>query len=364
MRCFQIPTALITRPSAEIRFSTTAVAKITPQGVPSLFRNITGSANTALGWEALSNNITGDSNTAIGFRANVTANMPVINATAIGNSALVDASNKVRIGNTVVTQVEVPVAVTVGSDKRFKNDISAGNVLGLDFIKKLRPVTYHFDTEKFTRFVTRGMPDSVRRHYLDQNFGPSSARLQHGFIAQEVEKAVNDLNGNFDGLHAPAGENGYYTLAYSTFVVPLVKAVQEQQQMIDDLKKEIDKLKQQNGNNGGQRLTGNPEAAVAASSTAAAGHITLADAPVPGIQQIVPNPFSKQTSISYYLPFSSGTARLQFTAPGGRIIKTVPVNTKGLALMQVSADELPAGVYTCSLIIDGKTADTKQMVKQ
>jgi hypothetical protein len=35
----------------------------------------------------------------------------------------------------------------------------------------------------------------------------------------------------------PKNENDMYGLRYSEFVVPLVKAVQEQQQMINDLKK-------------------------------------------------------------------------------------------------------------------------------
>jgi hypothetical protein len=40
------------------------------------------------------------------------------------------------------------------------------------------------------------------------------------------------------GLPVPENEHDNYSLAYSQFVVSLVKAVQEQQGMIDQLKKE------------------------------------------------------------------------------------------------------------------------------
>ena len=48
---------------------------------------------------------------------------------------------------------------------------------------------------------------------------------------------------NFNGMHKPADENDNYSLAYSLFTVPLVKAVQEQQTMIDELKKQLELLK-------------------------------------------------------------------------------------------------------------------------
>ena len=53
-----------------------------------------------------------------------------------------------------------------------------------------------------------------------------------GFIAQEVEKAAHEVNYNFSGVGKPKDENGIYSLRYSEFVVPLVKAVQEQQKII------------------------------------------------------------------------------------------------------------------------------------
>jgi hypothetical protein len=70
------------------------------------------------------------------------------------------------------------------------------------------------------------------------------ARLFYtGFLAQEVEAAAQSIGYEFSGVDAPKNENDFYGFRYSEFVVPLVKAVQEQQKMIDELKKEIEVLK-------------------------------------------------------------------------------------------------------------------------
>ena len=69
-----------------------------------------------------------------------------------------------------------------------------------------------------------------------KDYSESSSIRQSGFIAQEVEKAAKESGYDFNGVHKPANENDNYSIGYSLFVVPLVKAVQEQQQIIDSLK--------------------------------------------------------------------------------------------------------------------------------
>lgn len=54
-----------------------------------------------------------------------------------------------------------------------------------------------------------------------------------GFVAQEVETAANKIGFNFSGLDAPGNSDDVYSLRYADFVVPLVKAVQEQQAIIE-----------------------------------------------------------------------------------------------------------------------------------
>ena len=64
-----------------------------------------------------------------------------------------------------------------------------------------------------------------------------------GFIAQEVEKVATEIGYNFSGVNKPQNDKDHYSLVYGEFVVPLVKAVQEQQTMINQLTKQNEELR-------------------------------------------------------------------------------------------------------------------------
>ena len=61
-------------------------------------------------------------------------------------------------------------------------------------------------------------------------------RKESGFLAQEVEQAALATAYDFSGMTVPEDSNVLYTLSYEVFVVPLVKGMQEQQVMIEELK--------------------------------------------------------------------------------------------------------------------------------
>jgi hypothetical protein len=66
-----------------------------------------------------------NSNTFVGYASDATADFS--NATAIGADAKVDASNKVRIGDNLVTVIEGQVPFTNPSDRRLKENITINN---------------------------------------------------------------------------------------------------------------------------------------------------------------------------------------------------------------------------------------------
>jgi hypothetical protein len=131
-------------------------------GTGALFSNTTGNSNTAIGYSAFYFNTTGSSNTGVGSGTALSANN-LNNATAIGYTATVNASNKVRIGDANVTVIEGQVDWTFPSDARFKFNIHDDQVPGLAFINQLRPVTYQFDTRKFDEHLMQNMPDSIQQ---------------------------------------------------------------------------------------------------------------------------------------------------------------------------------------------------------
>ncbi|MCK5833789.1 tail fiber domain-containing protein, partial [bacterium] len=207
----------------------------TATGVIALDNNTSGSYNTAYGVSALMSNTTGQYNSAFGYAAYQGGTYSY--STAIGAIVSITASNQVRIGWNA-TSIGGPQNWTNTSDGRFKIDVEE-SVPGLAFITKLRPVTYHFDPDAFAKFVK--LPDSLRIKECEQL---QSSMLRTGFIAQEVESVAFELGYDFSGVDAPKNENDYYGLRYAEFVMPLVKAVQEQQDMIESQNKIIEQLMQ------------------------------------------------------------------------------------------------------------------------
>ena len=67
-----------------------------------------------------------------------------------------------------------------------------------------------------------------------------------GFLAQDVEKAAHAAGFDFPGIDVPQTNTDVYTLRYVDFIMPMVKAMQEQQGMIQAQQQQIAELKMQN----------------------------------------------------------------------------------------------------------------------
>lgn len=209
----------------------------TASGHKALFNNTTGQQNTAVGASVMNSNETGEGNVAMGFETlyfnssgnNNTAigkhsfynGVAYSNSTAIGYYTRISASNQVRLGNNVVTSIGGYRSWTTLLTKGSKTKITE-NVVGLDFILKLRPVTIGINNNS------------------DAPVG--SEKVYSGFVAREVEESAKAADFEFSGVDAPKGDGDSYGIRYSEFVVPLVKGMQEQQQIIEDLIKTVEKL--------------------------------------------------------------------------------------------------------------------------
>ena len=201
-------------------------------GFHALQNNTSGNYNVAIGTYSLQNNSTVNNNTAIGHSA-ASTNTVFTNITALGYNAEPNSPNQVRIGNASVAIIGGSANWSNISDRRLKTNIKE-NISGLDFIKKLRPVSYNLDMDAIARFEKT--PDSLRLRDAEQL---KANEIQTGFIAQEVEAAAKEVGFDFHGIVRPYDSNGTYALRYSEFVVPLVKAMQEQQDIIEAQKEEL-----------------------------------------------------------------------------------------------------------------------------
>lgn len=180
-----------------------------------------GNKNIGIGDAALLNLTVGDGNIGIGLCAgyNITNANDTI---AIGYKSTTSNTNgHTAAGNSTMTAFQVEGAAwVVTSDSRDKADITQlDDNLGLNFVRNLRPVKFNFD---------------FRQSYVQKcgfEFGTKDGTLEqdeesYGFIAQEIEEVLQDLNVEFDGLKN--SENKLkYRLTYESLIAPIVKSLQE-----------------------------------------------------------------------------------------------------------------------------------------
>ncbi len=207
-------------------------------GRMALYENTTGYYNTAVGHRALNANTTGKKNTAIGHYA-FKDGTDYEKSTAIGYETAISASYQIRLGTTDITSIGGYADWTNLSDGRFKRDVTE-NVPGVALVMKLRPVTYRLDVRGLNKALH--IPTDK-----DDEAGirAKEAERQIGFIAQEVEQAARELHFDFHAVDKPKNDHDFYGLRYAEFVPVLVKAVQEQQNLIRAQQAEIRQLQQQ-----------------------------------------------------------------------------------------------------------------------
>jgi hypothetical protein len=207
----------------------------TAVGTRSLYLNTTGASNTAIGVNALDNNVDGFANIAIGFGAGTAAGS-LYNTISIGNYGWLNGfQNQAFIGNESTAWIGGWVNWSKYSDARIKNNIKE-DVKGLDFIIRLRPVTYYSSI--------KAMKDITGNKETEDYPGKYDVEKvkNNGFLAQEVEKAAQESGYDFSGVHKPKNEHDLYSLSYADFVMPLVKGMQEQQAIIEEQNKKIELL--------------------------------------------------------------------------------------------------------------------------
>ena len=156
-------------------------------GVNALYFNRFGANNIACGVNALVRNLEGNSNTAIGAYADVSAGN-LNNATAIGSFAIVNASDKIRLGDSAVRVIEGEVAFTNISDKTKKENFQP--VDGEEVLGKIRGFTL-----SSWNFI--GHDPKVFRHYgpMAQDFFAAFGYDGVGQIGSETTINAGDMAG-------------------------------------------------------------------------------------------------------------------------------------------------------------------------
>ena len=201
-----------------------------------------GDSNTAMGYYA-GVSATGDNNTILGHEAGIALSSGSNNLLCgldAGRSGspggnLTNDNNKIVLGDENIAEAHIQVDWTVASDQRDKTDFTALN-LGLDFVKALAPVTYKWD--KRSKYGNK-KADGYDLNAQTPDGTHKEDWLDIGFKAQEVqalEEAAGYKAADKKNLTVSTTSDGKQLgLQYSKFIPILVKAIQEQNALIEAL---------------------------------------------------------------------------------------------------------------------------------
>src|SRR5882672_3085028 len=204
-------------------------------GAQTLFDNLTGGANTAIGFGALQFNQTGSGNIALGTGAGTGLLSGDGNIYIGAGAALANEASTIRIGTTpshtrafiagvrnVTTGMGSAIQLmidldgqlgTVSSSRRVKDDIADMGMTS-EALMKLRPVTFHYKSDK----------------------NPKGRTLQYGLVAEEVAKVA-------PGLVAHSADGKIETVYYQFLAPMLLNEYQKQQRTIEAQSAELTKQK-------------------------------------------------------------------------------------------------------------------------
>ena len=187
---------------------------------------VTGNNNTGVGHAALAALTTGSNNLSLGHDAARTGS-PGGNQTT--------GANSIHMGDENIGNAYIQVDWTVVSDERDKTDFTALDI-GLDFVKAMKPYTFKWD--KRSKYGDKKADD----YDLDAVTSDGTHKedwLDLGFKAQDVkalEEASNYKIADKTNLTVSITEDGkQYGMKYAKLVPILVKAIQEQNALIEAL---------------------------------------------------------------------------------------------------------------------------------
>lgn len=237
-------------------------------------------------------------------------------------------------------------AWTVTSDARLKKDVSNFND-GLALVQKIHPVWFNYTGEA-------GMPTNER------GIGTLAQELQHFAPYMVKEWTYTGKDGE---------KKNYLAVDYGAMDFVLVNAIKEQQAQIESKNSQLE-MQQQEINTMKSRVAA-IETALSQCCNAFEGNaigtksetrMASAAAEKATLEQNVPNPFTERTLIKYFIPQQSVYASLRIYKMDGTEVLNIKIDNKGFGQSEISGGTLAAGIYTYILLVDGKVADSRQMI--
>ena len=238
------------------------------------------------------------------------------------------------------------------SDIKIKTDIQDLNHGNLEKLHIIKAVTFKYKLpEQFTEQTKLETDSSGTKSNPDTAVINSELyrQTQIGLIAQEVQKVYPEL--------VTQDKDGILAIKYSGLIPVLIDAINEidslrilQEVKINDLEARVSVLESSLNFSGAKK---------SASSSDTENSV---NADVPTLSQNAPNPFNRETRISYYLPEFITQASITIYNLNGNAFKNIILSGTGKGVISIDGSELKPGIYLYSLITNGKEVDTKRMI--
>ncbi|MBN2523103.1 MAG: tail fiber domain-containing protein [Bacteroidales bacterium] len=212
--------------------------------------------------------------------------------------------------------------VLVTSDSSQKRDITTIEN-ALDKVMNLRGVSFNFNDnhEEINENYLKSSAVNMNSNLIHQ-IAKEAQRKDIGVIAQEVETVVPEV--------VRTMEDGTKAVAYHELIGLLIEAMKEQQTQINVLKNELDEQK-----------------------------ILLTNS---YSLKAYPNPTTSEAIINFKLPNQTRSASINIYNSEGFLVKTIKINAKENNELVLNTEQLSSGLYTYSLVADGKIIGTEKLI--
>ncbi|TKS56403.1 tail fiber domain-containing protein [Mesohalobacter halotolerans] len=222
--------------------------------------------------------------------------------------------------------VNVTGTITQGSDRKLKDDLKESENV-LENLSKLKAYTY-----KFKDNDNLNLPKG----------------LQHGLIAQEVEKVYPELVQDitypiYNEKEELVDTDTYKSVNYIGLISELTAAMKELNAKVKELESQV-------------------EPRVVYSSKFTASELENITKNAYKLEQNRPNPFSESTIISYALPEDQNKASILVFDLNSRMLKSYDLKNNNGELKINATDLNGSGMYLYTLYANGEEIITKRMI--
>jgi len=170
-------------------------------------------------------------------------------------------------------------------------------------------------------------------------------KSDYGFIAQEVKEIIPELV-SLNPL------DSMYSINYIGFVPILTEAINEQQNLIESNKTEIEKI---------QKLNSELIELLARKNLLdSTNYNRLTEKPI--LYKLNPIKYVNDAKIGIYLPNNIDESMVQITDFNGKLIKQIAISERGKIEILILAKTFSPGMYWLTLIADNELIDTKKLI--